>query len=287
MDKDQFLILSIMVAGFIFISIKYIRYKNNNRNNLNYKEREKYDFKPTKHQNIQLYKNAINEKKIHRYNLCWFNLENRIYPSILNDEELKRFNKLSPFFEHDTTQVVAGLLFTYGSQNYKDDIKNEDIEMTIANLAIQTKSRDESRKNDKIDTVIQYHCEEAREDCSLIYGDKFMLIFSIGGFKLTRNRIHLKNATVAFYNLIKLELPLRSTKLGHTNDLSILWSTENFEIDIIQNKFRVKDKNMEHPVNVVINESLKVGLSDFNSNEIDILIDGLKLFLVLKFETDS
>ena len=65
-----------------------------------------------------------------------------------------------------------------------------------------------------------------------------------------------------------------------SNTGSFSFNTASFEINLINNKIRFKDDRMEYAVNVILNESVKAGFPDFNSDEKEMLMVNLKLLVL-------
>ena len=277
--QSQFGIGMMMMAGGAVGLIRYILNQPNNSETVDTAPlvQKQEEIIPNVNQPTKESNDKIEQSLYKPYKIVWMEVDgSEKIPILFDEEDINKF-KLGTPFKYDQTQLFAALIFVYGSPAYRNELSNEEIESLINKTAVVVAEIEDTKSQAELDLILFEVCEEVMEGCGSALGVDFMIVYNVGAFKLTGNSKFRKNATIDLYNIIQLE---KSKDSMFSNTGSFSFNTASFEINLINNKIRFKDDRMEYAVNVILNESVKAGFPDFNSDEKEILMVNLKLLVL-------
>ena len=277
--QSQFGIGMMMIAGGAVGLIRYILNQPNNSETVDTAPlvQKQEEIIPNVNQPTKESNDKIEQSLYKPYKIVWMEVDgSEKIPILFDEEDINKF-KLGTPFKYDQTQLFAALIFVYGSPAYRNELSNEEIESLINKTAVVVAEIEDTKSQAELDLILFEVCEEVMEGCGSALGVDFMIVYNVGAFKLTGNSKFRKNATIDLYNIIQLE---KSKDSMFSNTGSFSFNTASFEINLINNKIRFKDDRMEYAVNVILNESVKAGFPDFNSDEKEILMVNLKLLVL-------
>ena len=277
--QSQFGIGMMMMAGGAVGLIRYILNQPNNSETVDTAPlvQKQEEIIPNVNQPTKESNDKIEQSLYKPYKIVWMEVDgSEKIPILFDEEDINKF-KLGTPFKYDQTQLFAALIFVYGSPAYRNELSNEEIESLINKTAVVVAEIEDTKSQAELDLILFEVCEEVMEGCGSALGVDFMIVYNVGAFKLTGNSKFRKNATIDLYNIIQLE---KSKDSMFSNTGSFSFNTASFEINLLNNKIRFKDDRMEYAVNVILNESVKAGFPDFNSDEKEILMVNLKLLVL-------
>lgn len=277
--QSQFGIGMMMIAGGAVGLIRYILNQPNNSETVDTAPlvQKQEEIIPNVNQQTKESNDKIEQSLYKPYKIVWMEVDgSEKIPILFDEEDINKF-KLGTPFKYDQTQLFAALIFVYGSPAYRNELSNEELESLINKTAVVVAEIEDTKSQAELDLILFEVCEEVMEGCGSALGVDFMIVYNVGAFKLTGNSKFRKNATIDLYNIIQLE---KSKHSMFSNTGSFSFNTASFEINLINNKIRFKDDRMEYAVNVILNESVKAGFPDFNSDEKEMLMVNLKLLVL-------